>query len=110
MYNLIISTQHVQLSDALESKIKSDFSKQSEKIEEFIHGNVNITLKVENNNHTAECSFHSKKHQFFASESTSDMYLSIDKVFTDVFNQAKKQKNKNNNHQNTNKRNAINDL
>lgn len=109
MYNLIISTQHVQLSEALKSKIETDFSKQAKKIEDFIHGNVNITLKIEQNNHIAECSFHAKKHKFFASKSTHDMYSSIDKVFTEVFKQAKKQKDITKNQKNSNKRNAVND-
>lgn len=107
MYNLIISNQHVDLTDALTSRIKSEFSKHANKFDNFIHGNVHVTIKVENNNHIAECLFHSKKHRFFASHESSDMYSSIDNTFKDVFKQTKKHKEIATKQKNSNKRDFI---
>lgn len=104
MYNLIISNQHVYLTDALKNKIKNEFKKHHDKFGNFIHGNVNVTIKVDNGEHVVECFFHSKKQQFFASHTSHDMYSSIEKTFQEAFRQVKKRKDIINNTKNKNKR------
>lgn len=110
MYNLIISNQHLELTDALKNKIKNEFSKHYEKFGNFIHGNVNVIIKIENGNHIAECEFHAKKQPFFASHSSNDMYFSIDIAFKEVFRQVKKKKDILTRSKKQNKRLVIEDI
>lgn len=59
---------------------------------------IEVTLKVEKGEQTAEISAHANGHTFHAKVSSENMYKSIDEVSHKMFRQIRRQKEKNTNY------------
>lgn len=93
-----ISGHHVDMTEALKSYVERRFSNKLKKHQKRIT-NVHVTLHCEERFHQkAEAEVHAKGGPFFATDSTDDMYASIDSIVDKLDRQMIKHKEMNHNH------------
>ena len=90
--NIEITTQHVELTDALRDHVEKKLSK----LDVHMHtiSTVHVTLKIENHDQIAEVRAVVPGNQFLAEASSEDLYKSIDLVEDKLVKQLTKHKEK----------------
>ena len=87
-----ITGRHVDITNALNSYIKTKFQKLKKYSENII--NIHIILTVEKERMKAEATLKTKNGNLFAANEENNMYAAIDEIVEKLDRQLKKQKEK----------------
>ena len=85
-----ITERHVNITNALNSYIKTKFQKLKKYSENII--NIHIILTVEKERMKAEATLKTKNGNLFAANEENNMYAAIDEIVEKLDRQLKKQK------------------
>ncbi|NIA15716.1 MAG: ribosome-associated translation inhibitor RaiA [Nitrospiraceae bacterium] len=95
--NVNITGRHMEMTDALKSYIESGLGKVRSHFDRVI--DVDVVLTVEKHRHIAEVNLHANGIRIHGSETSSDMYASVDAVLAKLDRQVRRYKDKINRHQ-----------
>jgi putative sigma-54 modulation protein len=90
--NLTITGQNVEITKALEDILNEKFLKISKHFDKII--DARFILKIEKNNHIAECKLNISNHEIFCDAKGPDMYAVIDDLIQKTDRQVIKIKEK----------------
>jgi len=92
-----ITGRHMEMTDALKSYVENGLGKLRNHFDRVIEANV--VLSVEKHRHIADINLHANGIRIHSTESSSDMYASVDAVLAKLDKQIRRYKTRINRHQ-----------